>query len=203
MVSERAGHYGPGELALVELRTRLGPLTRAIAWEVDRRVARPRERDGPPGPFAAIAVTEQHARALLETATAFTECGSPYGPGLALSDDEQDVVARLTWHADRAGVVLPCARLPRPRSRRPRHRAAAPHHGSVPRPLVRQPLRVLARFVRGDRSRATARHSSPRDVARARTPRARGRRTVRHAPLDRSRRAESSRSHRGPDAATR
>ena len=111
MVNERTGAYDPGELALVELRTRLGPLTRAIAWEVDRRVAPRRERDGQPGVFASVAVTHQHARALLDTATAFTEGGSPYGPGLALSEDEQDVVARLAWHADRAGVVLPCARL--------------------------------------------------------------------------------------------
>ncbi len=42
------GVYGTGELALVELRTRLGPLTRAIAWEVDRRVAAARERSASP-----------------------------------------------------------------------------------------------------------------------------------------------------------
>ncbi len=61
MVNERTGFYGPGELALVELRTRFAPLTRAIAWEVDRRVAAAREREGEPGPLVSIAVTEQHA----------------------------------------------------------------------------------------------------------------------------------------------
>ena len=37
MVIERPATYGPGEVALVEIRTCVRALTRAIAWEVDRR----------------------------------------------------------------------------------------------------------------------------------------------------------------------
>jgi hypothetical protein len=99
--------YDPGELAIVEMRTRLAPLTRAIEWEVDRRVADTRAS----GPLSSIAVTEQHARTLLETARAFTEGGPPHGPGLALVEAERNVLARLALHANRNGVTLPCTRL--------------------------------------------------------------------------------------------
>ena len=99
--------YGAGELALVEMRTRVAPLARVIEWEIDRRVAAARE----PGPLTSIAVTEQHARTLLESAKSFAGGGTPYGPGLARSEEERDVLDRLTVHADRAGVTLPCARL--------------------------------------------------------------------------------------------
>jgi len=99
--------YGAAELALVEMRTRLAPLTRAIEWAIDRRVAKQNEQR----PLTSIAVTEHHARSLLEDAKAFAEGGTPYGPGLARTEDERDVLDRLVLHADDAGVILPCARL--------------------------------------------------------------------------------------------
>jgi hypothetical protein len=99
----------PGEVALCDLRLRLAPLARAMTVEVERwatqtgRLTEPRS--------SPMAITERHARLLLDRATAFTAAPGEYGPGLSPTPAERELLDRLNEHARRSGVAVPCAEL--------------------------------------------------------------------------------------------
>ena len=80
--------YDPGEHAIVEMRTRLAPLTRD---RVGGRSSR-RRHAARSGPLSSIAVTEQHAANLRERRGGVHRTGPPYGPGLALVEAERNVL---------------------------------------------------------------------------------------------------------------
>ena len=99
----------PGDVALCDLRFRLAPLARALTVEVERwatqtdRLTEPRS--------SPMAITERHARLLLDRATAFTAAPDEYGPGLSPTPEERELLDRLHEHARRSGVAVPCAEL--------------------------------------------------------------------------------------------
>ena len=93
------------ELAAAELRVRLGALMRGLRAAVDRRaqrtaaIQRPQARE--------IAITAQHARAVLAEAEAFAANGRTYGPGTGLCQAEREQLDRLEDEAGRApGAIL-------------------------------------------------------------------------------------------------
>ena len=93
------------ELAVAELRVRLGALLRGLRAAVEHRAQRTASIQRPQ--VREVAITEQHALSVLRDAERFAHQGRAYGPGTALTQAEHDRLAELERHAAQAGVTLP------------------------------------------------------------------------------------------------
>ena len=95
-----------GEVALADLRLRLGPLLRRVAWAVDDAADHGRllgaDRPG--------TVTQQHAARLLARAER-SVATRDRGPSLDLVPEEAEQLAALDEHAALAGLAPPWAML--------------------------------------------------------------------------------------------
>jgi hypothetical protein len=82
-----------------------------LAFQVERWAATTGRLTEPGG--ARMAITERHARLLLDRATTYTSHVDTYGPGLHPNTEERRLLDRLDACAQESSVVLPCAELAR------------------------------------------------------------------------------------------
>ncbi len=97
------------DLARSDLRLRLAPLVRAVGAEIDRWAAV--QAGLVAGRRAPAALTERHARLLLDRINAHATGPDQYGRGLRPSRGEADTLDRVADHARDAGITLPLAEL--------------------------------------------------------------------------------------------
>ena len=97
------------DLAAAELRVRLAALVRGLRAAVERRAERTAAIQRPQ--VRQVAITEQHARAVLREAELFARNGRAYGPGTALTQEERDLLGALERQAAESGLALPSATL--------------------------------------------------------------------------------------------
>jgi hypothetical protein len=99
---------GGANLAVAEVRVRLGALLRGVRAAVGRRDG---QLAGLPESASPVSMSREHAAALLTRVEEFAERGRVYGPGAALTTAERARIDHLDRAARARGELLPSRRL--------------------------------------------------------------------------------------------